>query len=128
MKRNTFSAGGCGENVSSHRTGDAADVGERVDAADAGPHDVAGRDQVALAVERRLHFSAENVVRLLERVVVQADADAGLVLDEEHAVMARAQRARRSSTSGTRPGGRRPVASGFRSVSLADGGIWLTSK
>src|SRR5438094_5332582 len=47
--------------------------------------------QICAAVERGFDFTAQDEVRLLERVIVEADADAGLILDEQHAVMARAQ-------------------------------------
>ena len=46
---------------------------------------------IDLAVQRAFDLAAEDEVRLLERVVVQADADARLVLDEQQPVMARAE-------------------------------------
>ena len=61
-----------------------------MDAADAGPQHVACFREVGASVERRLHFTAQDEIRLLERVIVEPDAHARLVLDEQHAVVPRA--------------------------------------
>src|SRR5262245_29799079 len=63
------------------------DVGERMHTTDARPEDVAGTSKVLPAVQGRLDLSAHEEVGLLERVVVQADADAGEIFDEHHAVV-----------------------------------------
>src|SRR5688572_269926 len=65
----------------------AADVAEGVHAPHAGPDDVRWREVVDRSVEGGLYLAAEDEVRLLEGVIVQADADAWLVFDEEHAVV-----------------------------------------
>src|SRR5688572_17754182 len=66
----------------------AADVAEGVHAPHTGPDDIPGTEMVGRAVEGRLDLTAENEIGLLERVIVQADADTRLILDEQHAVMA----------------------------------------
>src|SRR5262249_56569389 len=58
-------------------------VGERVDAADAGPEYVPGAEGEGLAVGRRLHLAVDDVVALLERMVVRESSAAGLVVDHE---------------------------------------------
>src|SRR5881409_342647 len=68
----------------------AADVREGVHAADARPQHGPRLRDVRSAIQRRLYFAAQNEVRLLERMVVQADADAGLVFDEQYAMVTRA--------------------------------------
>ncbi len=57
---------------------------ERVDAADAGPEDVAGPERVALPVRDDLDLAVEHEIRLLERMVVRVRHGAGLVEDHEH--------------------------------------------
>ena len=60
--------------------------------ADAGEHDVAGAERVALAVELGLDLALEEEVRLLERVVVRLGGAAGLVVDGEHRHVVGAER------------------------------------
>src|SRR5690606_36305473 len=67
-----------------------ADVDEGVHAPDAGPEEVPGPGDVGASIARALHLALEDEVRLLEGVVVQRDADAGLVFDEQKTMMARA--------------------------------------
>src|SRR5690606_16856360 len=72
-----------------HRLG--ADVSERVHAPDTGPENVTSLRAVLPAIERSLDFTAQDEIGLLERVVVEPDADAGLILDEEQPVMSGAR-------------------------------------
>src|SRR5262245_53940642 len=59
-------------------------VVEAVNAADAGEHDIAGSEDVHLAVELSLDHAREEVVRLLEWVVVLLRRSVDLVVDREH--------------------------------------------
>src|SRR6187401_3378235 len=68
-----------------------ADVGEPVYASDAGPENVARLAHVGLAIHRTFHLTAEDEVRLFERMVVQPQAHPRLVLDEEQPMMAGAE-------------------------------------
>src|SRR5207249_7820476 len=56
-------------------------------AADAGPQHVPRSGAVRAPVERGVNLAAEDEVRLFERVIVQSDAHAGLIFDEQHAMM-----------------------------------------
>ena len=71
--------------------GPALHLVEGVDAADAGPEDVAGPKRVALAVGDDVDLALEHVVRLLERMVVRVRDRAGLVADHEHRLQLRVE-------------------------------------
>src|SRR4030095_13200301 len=68
-----------------------ADVGESVHAADARPEDVARLADIGLAVHRTFHLTAEDEVRLFERMVVQPEPDPRLILDKQQAMVACAE-------------------------------------
>ncbi len=64
---------------------------EGVDAADAGPEDVARPKRVAVAVGDDVDLALEHEVRLLEGMVVRVRDRAGLVGDHEHRVQLRVE-------------------------------------
>src|SRR5262245_5509917 len=62
-----------------------------MDASDAGPEHVAGLCPIVLAVQRGFDLATQDEIGLFVGVVVQADRDAWQVLDEQQAMMARAE-------------------------------------
>ena len=119
MNRNTFSFGGCGATMLSHRTGASPDVLEGMHTANAGPHDIAcasGRIPGCPAwrgpPRSRMKYASSNVWSC------RLNAHARLILDEQQAMMAGRRSPRQSSISGTRlrdrprrSGGRQPAES-----------------